>query len=237
VKRPTRFRPAISLLALSICLSLHCADSAPPDQPDSETWNFDRLDQIGGHPVTVVGDPQVIDTPLGKAAEFDGIDDALFFDVHPLANAATFTWEAVFRPDGGAAEQRWFHLNETPPDGAEQANRMLFEIRVIDDQWCLDAFVRSGASSKALLDRSRLQPLGRWYHVAAVYDGREFRSYINGRLDGSAELDLPPQGPGRTSVGVRINKVNYFKGAVRQSRFTRRALQPNEFLKPPMQRE
>jgi hypothetical protein len=66
--------------------------------------------------------------------------------------------------------------------------------------------------------------------VAAVYDGREFRSYVNGVQDGAAELDLDPQGPGRASVGVRINKVFYFKGAVAQARFSHRALSPEEFL-------
>jgi len=32
-------------------------------------------------------------------------------------------------------------------------------------------------------------------------------------------------------VGTRINRVNYFKGALRQARFTHRALAPDEFLK------
>ena len=73
------------------------------------TWQFDRLDKIGGHPVTVVGHPKVI----GKAIEFDGQGDALFLDVHPLAGAAQFTLEVIFRPDrGGRAEQRFFHLQE-----------------------------------------------------------------------------------------------------------------------------
>jgi hypothetical protein len=200
---------------------------------ESETWTFDRLDEIGGRPTEVVGDPRVIETPLGKAVEFDGVDDALLFDVHPLANAETFTWEAVFRPDGGAVEQRWFHLNENPATGADSENRMLFEIRVIDGRWCLDAFVQSSTGRKALLDRERLQPLGDWFHVAAVYDGREFRSYINGELDGAAELRLAPQGAGRSSVGMRINNVYFFKGAVHQARFTRRALVPSEFLESP----
>jgi hypothetical protein len=208
-------------------------DAAPPDPPMTETWLFDRLDQIGGHKTTVLGAPRVVDSPVGKAVEFDGVDDALFFDVHPLAGAKIFTWEAIFRPDGGQVEQRWFHLNEAPGTGADAENRMLFEIRAIDGQWCLDAFIRTGEASKALLNRKHLHPLGAWYHVAAVYDGREFRSYINGEPDGAAELNLQPQGPGHTSVGVRINKVFYFKGAVAQARFTRRALSPGEFLKLP----
>ena len=65
------------------------------------TWTFDRLDNIGGHRTTVLGQPRVIDSPVGKAVEFDGKDDALFIDNHPLAGADAFTWEAIFRPDGG----------------------------------------------------------------------------------------------------------------------------------------
>lgn len=195
---------------------------------DSEVWTFDRLDRIGGHATTVLGNPRVVDTPVGKAIEFDGVDDAVFVDVHPLAGAETFTWEAVFRPDGGQPEQRWFHLQETGSD-----NRMLFEIRVIDGQWCLDSYVHSRTAQRALLNRTSLHPLRAWYHVAAVYDGREFRNYVNGVQDGAAEIHFAPQGPGRSSIGVRINLVNYFKGAIHVARFTRRALSPAEFLPRP----
>ncbi|HVW84508.1 MAG TPA: LamG-like jellyroll fold domain-containing protein [Bryobacteraceae bacterium] len=193
-----------------------------------EVWRFDRLDQVGGHKTTVLGHPQIIETRSGKAVQFNGVDDALFLDVHPLAGAQAFTWEVIFRPDsGGAAEQRFFHLQEAGSD-----NRMLFEIRVTGNQWCLDSFAKSGDASKALLDRSKLHPLDRWYAVEAVYDGHEFRNYVDGVPQGSAELHLNPQGQGQTSVGVRINKRDYFKGAVRLARFTRRALAPSDFLRP-----
>jgi hypothetical protein len=203
----------------------------PPDDSPSETWIFDHTDRIGGHAATVSGHPHVIDSPVGKAIEFNGADDGLFIDVHPLAGAAQYTWEAIFRPDGGNAEQRWFHLEENPATGSDSNNRMLFEIRVVDGQWCLDAFNKSGALQKALLNRTHLHPLGAWYHVAAVYDGTTFRSYINGVLDGEGQIHLAPQGAGKTSVGVRMNRLFYFKGAVHLARFTRRALSPAEFVK------
>jgi hypothetical protein len=191
-------------------------------------WTFDRTDRIGGHKTTILGHPHVINSPVGKAIQFNGVDDAIFLDVHPLAGASTFTWEAIFRPDGGDREQRWFHLQE-----ANTENRMLFEIRVADNQWFLDSFNQTGAASKALINRNALHPVGAWYHVAAVYDGKEFRNYVNGVQEGAAEIHFEPQAPGRTAVGVRINKVNYFKGAVHSARFTRHALTPAEFLKLP----
>jgi putative heme-binding domain-containing protein len=208
-----------------------------PRQAETTVWTFDRLENIGGHKTTVLGRPKVIDSLVGKAVEFDGVGDALFIDNHPLADAATFTWEAIFRPDGGATEQRWFHLSEQDPvTGADTGNRMLFEIRVAGDTWYLDSYNESGAANKALMNRDARHPLGAWYHVASVYDGKEFRNYVDGVREGAAEIHLAPHGQGHASVGVRINKVFYFKGAVRLARFTRRALAPAEFLPPPVKR-
>ena len=80
------------------------------------------------------------------------------------------------------------------------------------------------------MDREKLHPAGAWYHAAAVYDGREFRNYVDGVLQGKGEVRLIPQSAGQTSLGVRINRVNYFKGAIRMARMTPRALAVSEFL-------
>jgi len=213
------------VMLLSVIVMAANIRQAPKDDA-SEIWTFDRLDRIGGRATRVLGDPHVVDTPIGKAIEFDGVDDALLVDVHPLAGAETFTWEAIFRPDGGQPAQRWFHLQE---EGTE--HRMLFEIRIIDGRWCLDSYVHSSDAQRALMNRERLHPLGAWHHAASVYDGREFRNYVDGVLEGSADVHFPPQKAGRSSIGVRINLVDYFKGAIHVARFTRRALQPSEFLR------
>ena len=208
-----------------------------PSRP--EVWKFERLDKIAGLPITVLGHPQVIKTPLGKAIHFNGVDDALFIPKHPLAGMGVFTFEAMFRPErGGAPEQRWFHLAEQDPKtGKDTDTRFLFEIRVIGDQWCLDAYVHTPTADKALLFRDKLHPLDVWHHVAMIYDGQEFRSYVNGEVQGRAMIHFEPEGPGHSSVGVRINKVNYFKGSIREARFTPRALAPEEFLKLPADRD
>jgi hypothetical protein len=75
--------------------------------PVGETWRVDNLAALGGYPVTVRGDPRVIDTPAGPAIEFDGVDDAIFLATHPLEGMSEFTVEIVFRPAAdGAREQR-----------------------------------------------------------------------------------------------------------------------------------
>ena len=215
-------RSAITMLALPLAstLPLYAVE-------ESVIWTFDRLDQIGGHKTTVFGAPKLIKSEVGAAIQFDGIVDALFVDVHPLAGAETFTWEVIFRPAaGGRPEQRFFHLQEK---GSQ--TRLLLETRLIGDEWCLDSFAATSIGSKALLDRNLLHPMGKWHHVAFTYDGQTMRHFIDHKLELSAEVALAPQGAGQTSVGVRINKVDYFKGAIQKARFTRRALPVNEFLK------
>jgi Concanavalin A-like lectin/glucanases superfamily len=208
--------------------------SAAPGAARTQIWRFNRLNSIGGYPTQVLGHPKIIETPYGKAVQFNGVNDALFVPDHPLAGASTYTWEVIFRPDGGAFAQRFFHLQEQDPaTGKDTGNRMLFEIRVVNGQWCLDSFASSGTHSRALLNCKLLHPLGRWYRITAVYDGHELRNYVGDQLQGEGPLDLQPQLAGHSSIGVRINKVNWFKGAVLMARFTPRALEPSQFLKMP----
>jgi hypothetical protein len=86
------------------------------------------------------------------------------------------------------------------------------------------------------MNRQALHPLGVWYHVASVYDGEEFRNYVDGVQEGAARLRLAAHGAGHASVGTRINKVFYFKGAVHLARFTPSALPPSAFLPAPAKR-
>lgn len=173
---------------------------------------------------------------MGKAIAFNGVDDALFAGVHPLAGAETWTWEMILKPDAdGGAEQRIFHLQSIDPATGEDVpqERMLFEIRIRDGRWCLDSFATSGGQSKALLNCEKRYPFGQWYRVTTVYDGKMLRNYVGDELQGEGEVHLIPQRPGHLSVGVRINLKDYYKGAIWGTRFTRSALGVGEFLKMP----
>lgn len=197
-------------------------------------WRFDRIDSIGGHPTTILGHPQIIHTSRGKAVHFNGVDDALFVGVHPLANTSTWTWEVIFRPDAdGAPAQRFFHLSVLDSQGHDTNDRMLFEIRIVDGSWCLDSLASSGDHKRALLNCQKRYPLDKWYRVTAVYDGKTLCNYVGDELQGEGELSLTPQGTGHSSIGTRINQRDFFKGSIYAARFTRKALPTEDFLKLP----
>lgn len=191
-------------------------------------WELKDITKIGGLKTTVLGSPKIIKTDKGKAIEFDGVDDGIFIETNPLAGAKAFTIEAWFRPDSnGPAEQRWLHVE----DLENVESRAMLETRVNKDLWFLDTFLKSGENRLPLFAEKFKHPTGRWYHVAVVYDGTEMRHYIDGKLELSGKIAMKPFGRGRVSIGVRQNKVYWFKGAVRKVRFSHSALTLEQFLK------
>jgi hypothetical protein len=193
----------------------------------SVTWKISSLKSVGGHVPTVLGAPQIIKAHGGRALLFDGTDDGLLVEANPIAGAQSFTVEAIFRPDpDGNKEQRWFHIQETTGD-----NRVLLEVRLAGSEWFLDTFIKQGEHRLTLYAEHFKHPLGRWYHVALVFDGAEMRHYVDGQEELSGPLTIAPLTQGSVAIGMRMNRVQWFKGAIRAARFTPRALTPPEFMK------
>lgn len=207
--------------------SLACLTASGCAVAEALVWKLDNLERIGGHPVTVAGEPVVIEVAEDRAIEFDGDDDALFIDVHPLAGLATFTVEVIFKPySGGRAEQRFFHMQN-----ASSEHRVMFETRLVDEgRWFLDTFIYTGEQKVTLFAEDHTHDLDEWYHVAIVVDEDSFTHFVNGQKELSAALDYEVQTDGRSSLGVRLNRIDWFKGAIRTVRVTPRALSPDDFL-------
>src|SRR5438552_5535798 len=100
------------LAVLAIGATLHAQQ--PRDNAGAAvTWEFTRLDSLGGQKTTLVGSPRVIEAPPGTAVEFDGRGDGIFLESNPVTGLKQFTAEVIFRPyAGGAKEQRFLHFQE-----------------------------------------------------------------------------------------------------------------------------
>lgn len=196
---------------------------AQPVVPPPLVWKLADIASIGGYKPEVLGSPQVVEEDGCKAMVFNGRNDGLFFPVNPLAGWARFTIEVLIKPDPtGDAEQRFIHIQDA------QGRRAMVETRITPDrQWVLDTYLRATQdSNRTLIDRSKMHPTGQWYWVALVYDGELMTNYINGIKELEGEVRLPPMVDGAISIGVRQNKVCWYKGAIREVRFSQEALKP-----------
>jgi hypothetical protein len=208
---------------------------APPASAQSEgaavLWHLERLDRIAGMAVTVEGTPLVVQTDVGPAIEFNGLTDGLFLDINPLAGLRAFTIEVVFQPAAdGPDEQRFLHVEE-----AKTGNRALIELRMPPGgMWCLDTYLQSGEARLTLIDRTARHDAARWHVAALTYDGRTMAHSVNGVQEQRGAVQFAPLGEGRTSIGVRQNRVSWFKGRIRTIRITPEALPAERLLRAPL---
>jgi hypothetical protein len=190
-----------------------------------ETWRLDRPDEVGGKKTTVLGAPSVSDEHGMKAIVFDGAKDAVVVPVNPLAGSEKFTIEVLLKPaTDGPEAQRFIHLQ----DDAEW--RVMVEIRVNGKGgWWLDTYLGRRTEGLPLIDPKLVHPTDTWTWVALRYDGHTMTSFINGTKELEGTVQFGPMGAGQVSLGARLNKVFWFKGAIRELRFHQEAL-PEEKL-------
>ena len=226
---------ASGVATLLVMLLMGC--SAPPEptpeaptaaDPESTRWviaDFLRNPPPG---LSTSGEPVLVESPYGPAVAFDGQDDAFFLNDNALSGLATFTLEVVFRPDSdGPPEQRFLHF------GQAQGERVLLETRVTEEgKWYLDSFIQKGETGKALIEPKLLHDADRWFHLAYVVDKGRLKNYVDGELELTGEIPFSGLEGGTTSIGVRLNRVHWFKGAFYTIRVTPAALTPEQFTRP-----
>jgi hypothetical protein len=204
----------LSLILIGVA---HSGFASPPPMH----WTFEDVKQVGGVAPTVWGAPRIM---ADGAIHFDGKADGLMLPENPIAGWPKFTIAVLFRPESDApVAQRFFCIED------RNAGRLTMETRIVNGKtWCMDTFLLAGSSKRTLIDMSKLHPLDAWAWAELVYDGREMTSYVDGAQELTGEVTFPPMVAGNTSVGVRLNRVFWYKGLIREVRFYPAALGPDE---------
>ncbi len=199
-----------------------------------EIWDINNLRSIGGHSVSCLGDPVVVETETGQAVEFDGNGDRLLVDANPIGESKEFTVEVIFWPDACYPENsdpRFVHIQD-PEDPRQK--RVMIELRLTRDNDCyLDGYMLTDNDDLALMDENLTHPTETWLHAAITYKEGVFATYINGVKELSGRVsyrDVILGQAGKTSLGSRMDERNWFRGKIKTVKVTRKALPPEEFL-------
>ena len=200
----------------------------------SETWEIDNLQEIGGHSVTVYGNPQVVDTEIGKAIQFDGDGDMLIVDGNPIGEAKEFTVEVVIKPDASFPNNiapRFIHI-ENRRKGV--GRRLMVELRVNEKNMCyMDAFLQTDIEKLALIDETLVHPTNEWLHVAVSYKDNVLTTYFNGQKELTGQIsykEIIMNSGGEVGIGGRMNKKYWFSGLIKTLKVTHSALEPKDFI-------
>lgn len=169
--------PAAQALALSE--EFHTMPEAPSaDVMDIDFTDGSTIDRSRGVKASVHDEPVIAqDGAMRKqVAAFDGLNDAL---AYPLGDqyqnlSQGMTLECVFRYDGDTAATGEKNLCSNKEAGG-------FSMSLVGDK--LSFMLHTGAyrSATATIDS------GRWYHAAGVFDGKQIKLYLNGKLVATQE--------------------------------------------------
>jgi hypothetical protein len=205
---------------LMLCLLMMFSNSLPTNNlsqtKETIIWKLADTAMIGKNKPVVLGAPQIVHDGYRRSLLFDGIDDGLIVPVNPLQKWKAFTVELLFNPAIAYTSPRMVHVQD------ETGNRCTIELRVTTEgKWYLDTFLKNGKTNKglSLIDSSHLHSCDNWYWTAVVYDGVKMTAYVNAVKEGEGVVALEPMTRGQTSLGVRLNRVNWFKGQIREVRF------------------
>lgn len=102
-----------------------------------------------------------------------------------------------------------------------------------DTRFCFGLTSQGGTRRLTYLSAESTFEMGRWYHLAGTYDGREMRLYVDGKLEGRSSeqkgpIFYPPKGV--YEIGAyHDDDENYpTEGRIREVRVYRRALSDSE---------
>ena len=212
---------------LSVCALASCATSRS-DAPETVVWRLEQPGSVGGFTPEVLGSPKARTVDGRKAVCFDGVADGLMIATNPILGWPQYTVEVLIKPDGdGPVEQRYLHIQD------EHERRLLLETRVTPQKsWALDTFLHASPEHKLTqLDMNLLQPTDRWYWTSLVYDGKAMSQYVDGVKLLEGPVAVPPMTEGKISLGVRQNRVSWFKGCIAEVRFVPSAAAPRSSLR------
>ena len=196
----------------------------------SAIWSIDNLTNIGGYQVEVFGNPIIKEYSFGVAVEFDGIDDGMIVRGFPLDKEYSFTVEIIFKPYDTFPkniEQRFLHVQSSKYND----RRFLIELRLNDKkEWFTDTHIQADSTFLTCFARDFTHPVDQWYHVVFTYKDGTARHYVNGIEEMSGKVNYIPVDSASVSLGMRMNNVWFFKGAIQSVAFSKDELKPEEFL-------
>lgn len=210
----------VVIFAFTILTLLAAKKAADPGQ--TIIWKIENPGSVGNYQPAILGNPLVVKESTGASLSFNGVNDGLVIPKIPIEGWQQFTIEVLFKPaSDGPIAPRFIHFED------KDLNRGTFELRLTPGgQWYMDTFLKNGKTNKGLtlIDSTILHPANKWYWAALVYDGKTMTSYVNRKKELEGTIDFPPMTNGNISLGVRLNKVNWFKGLIKEIRFHRAAL-------------
>lgn len=183
-----------TLVLVVVCLFFYVDSANAGRDPDTvAAWTFDEaqgdtvMDVSGnGHDGELLdGAIRSKDGVIGGALEFDGVEAHVEIPHDDGLNLEAFTIEAWVNVTVGANQAI---MQKQGAGGSSERNYIL---NIRPEGFLRGSFSSGGAQFS--FDGPTILESGRWYHIAATYDGEVGKIYVDGELDAETQIDLLPE--------------------------------------------
>ncbi len=189
----------LTVLAVAFLRNEPTSAAPRPDLKPSAHWVFDPnsvtgktvADKEGKLPGTLLGSPKFVAEGLAPHLHLTGPDDGVMLkervtpsaEFLPKEALSVVTWVRVDEPTEWAGILGCFQDNGPNEYGfVVGSNKKKFFFGLTTDATKKMTYLESKT------DCAR----GKWYHVAAVYDGKQMRLFVNGQLDSTSAAQAGP---------------------------------------------
>lgn len=177
--------------------------------------------------------PDAASGKFGKALRFDGVND--YLDAGKKTNLnikSAITIEAWINPSI-AQEKCWDGVSGnygvlSKVEGPENSANWSWQLRYGAPDSCYLGFQFNGnpEGNKWVTVKQNLTA-GQWYHIAGTFNGKEIKSYLNGKLKDTNKISSIKGYHNKLLIG-NDGWANYFSGKIDDVRIHRRALSTEE---------
>lgn len=186
----------LTVLAVALLRNESTSAAPKPDLKPSAHWVFDAdggkvvADRAGKLNGTLLGAPKFTDGPTPHL-HFTGPDDGVMLKpratpddaILPKEALSVVAWVRVDEPTEWAGVLGCFQDNGLNEFGfVLGANKKKFFFGLTTDT----------AKKMTYLESTTEYARGKWHHVAAVYDGKQMRLFVNGQLDATSDAQSGP---------------------------------------------
>jgi len=203
--------------------------------PGLVSWwpaNAEAVDIVGGNNGSLLGGATYVSGKVGPGFGFNGTD-----------SYANISSSGALKPTGPFTFEAWIKYSGNP--GA--VSSYCIAAKGIDAEAAMDWALTVSANSRLrphvsvngswhYFDCNTPLSAGTWYHVALIYDGAHLQGYVNGALDGSANVLGSVQtsdAPLRIGAYAPVNGTGskaFFTGSIDEVAFYNRNLSAGELL-------
>ena len=197
-------------------------------------WRFDdnNADDSSGYDNhgIVYGAADYVDSPMGQALSFDGLNDYVEVQTKPsLQLSSKGTIEFWFNPGIGFGGHDAFILKGVAT-GTGGATDLDYGVNRHSNDGSIKGWISDHSGVDIIYTTTKTWTVGEWYHIAFTWNGDELQIYVNGVSDATPVSQTRDANVGTDPITMGRIRAHWYNGLLDEVRIWNTALTADQLI-------